>query len=92
MTRERAKSLDHTSYGRFCTAEAPGKLCRPAMASPEHGRMLAFAPSQGFIWGMSVKVLRRSQADTVRCRVTMVAGAYPGVVPRSFRLSLETPR
>ena len=26
------------------------------MASPEHGRMLAFAPSEGFIWGMSVKL------------------------------------
>jgi hypothetical protein len=31
-----------------------GKLCRPPMASPEPGRMIAFPPFQGFIRGMSV--------------------------------------
>src|SRR4029450_2428404 len=53
MTRERAKSMDQRSFGRSCTAEATGKLCRPPMASPEPGRMLAFPPFQGFIRGMS---------------------------------------
>jgi hypothetical protein len=40
---------------RSCTVEATGKLCRPPMASPEPGRMIAFPPFQGFIRGMSDK-------------------------------------
>ena len=55
MTRERAKSMDQTSFWTSGTAEAPGKLRRPPMASPEPGRMLAFAPFQGIIRGMSSK-------------------------------------
>ena len=51
MTRERAKSMDQRSFGRSFTAEATGKLCRPSMASPEPGRMIAFPPFQGFIPG-----------------------------------------
>src|SRR5918993_4285442 len=35
--------------------EQRGDLCRPPMASPESGRMLAFASLQGFIWGMSAQ-------------------------------------
>ncbi len=31
-----------------------GLMVRPLMASPEPGRMLAFAPFLGFIWRMSV--------------------------------------
>ena len=58
MARKRAKSMDQRSFGRsFWTvdaARAPGKLCRPPMASPEPGGMLAFAPFQGFIRGMSI--------------------------------------
>ena len=49
----KGQSMDQTSFGRPCTAEAPGKLRRPPLASPESGRMLAFAPVQGFIWGVS---------------------------------------
>jgi|HubBroStandDraft_6_1064221.scaffolds.fasta_scaffold92101_2 hypothetical protein len=60
MARKRAKSMDQRSFGRsFWTvdaARAPGKLCRPPMASPEPGGMLAFAPFQGFIRGMSNKM------------------------------------
>ena len=55
MTRESAKSMDQRSSWISGTAETPGKPCRPPMASPEPGRMLAFAPFHGFIWGMSVK-------------------------------------
>ena len=53
MTRERAKSMDQRSFWMVDAAGAPGKLRRPPMASPEPGRMLAFAPFQGFIRGMS---------------------------------------
>src|SRR5580704_5397908 len=60
MARKRAKSMDQRSFGRsFWTvdaARAPGKLCRPPMASPEPGGMLAFAPFKGFIRGMSNKM------------------------------------
>ena len=35
--------------------ESAGELCRPPTASPEPGGMLAFAPFQGFIRGMSVQ-------------------------------------
>ena len=55
MARERAKSMDQRSFWTVDAAGAPGKLCRPPMASPEPGRMLAFAPFQGFIRGMSIK-------------------------------------
>ena len=59
MARKRAKSMDQRSFGRsFWTvdaARAPGKLCRPPMASPEPGGMLAFGTCHGFIRGMSVK-------------------------------------
>jgi hypothetical protein len=45
--------MDHTSFPTLGTAEAPAKLRTPPMASPERGRMLAFAPFQGVIRGMS---------------------------------------
>jgi hypothetical protein len=48
------KSLDQRLFRTSDAAEAPGKLRRPPMASPEPGRMLAFAPFQGFIRGMSL--------------------------------------
>jgi hypothetical protein len=54
MARRRAKSMDHK--GRFWpvdAAGAPGKLRGPPMASWEPGRMLAFAPFEGFIREMS---------------------------------------
>ena len=55
MARERAKWMDQRSFWASGTAEAPGKLFRPPMASSEPGRMLAFAPFPGFIRGMSVQ-------------------------------------
>ena len=53
MTRERAKSMDQSSFWTVDAAGAPGKPHRPLMASPEPGRLLAFAPFLGFIWRMS---------------------------------------
>ena len=55
MARKRAESMDQRSFWTSGTAEASGKLCRTPMASPEPSRMLAFAPFQGFIRGMSDK-------------------------------------
>jgi hypothetical protein len=54
MTRERAKWMDQASFWTSGTAEATGKLCRPPMAFPEPGRMLAFVLFQGGFLGMSV--------------------------------------
>ena len=56
MTRERAKRMDQTSFWTLDPAAAPGKLRGPPMASREPGRMLAFAPFQGLIRGMSDEV------------------------------------
>ncbi len=53
MTRERAKSMDQSSFWTVDAARVPGKPHRPLMASPEPGRLLAFAPFLGFIWRMS---------------------------------------
>jgi hypothetical protein len=53
MARESARSIDQRSFGTSDTAEATEKLRRPPMAYPEPGRMLAFAPFQGVIRGMS---------------------------------------
>jgi len=61
MASKRAESMDHTSLGRSCTAEAPGKLRGPPMASQEPGGMLALPPFQGFIWGMS------GEREAMRC-------------------------
>jgi len=47
MTKKRAGSMDQTSSWTFDAAGAPGKLRRSPMASPEPGRMLAFASFQG---------------------------------------------
>jgi hypothetical protein len=60
MTRERAKSMHQRSFWISGTAEAPGKLRRPPMASSEPGRMLAFAPFHGFIRGMSVQSAQKT--------------------------------
>ena len=69
MARKRAKSMDQRSFGRsFWTvdaARAPGKLCRPPMASSEPGRMIAFAPFQGFIRGMSDKMVVGSHTSSL---------------------------
>ena len=54
MTSKRAESTDQASFRAVDPAGLPGKLCGPTMASPELRRMLAFAPFQGFIRGMSV--------------------------------------
>ena len=51
MARERAKSMDQRSFWTLDAAGAPGKL-RPRWLT-EPGGMLAFAPFQGFIRGMS---------------------------------------
>ena len=89
MTRERAKSMDQTSFWTLGTAEAPGKLRRPPMASPEPGRMLAFAPFQGFIRGMSIEAaVTRDlcQAQTNKpiqsCRQFLKAFAYHLIAKR----------
>ena len=50
MTRERGPSRCIDVVLDIVHAEAPVKLCRPPMASREHGRMLAFASFHGFIW------------------------------------------
>jgi hypothetical protein len=55
MTRKRAKSMDQTSFWALGSAEAPEKLYRLPMASPEPGRMLELARLQGFIWRMSAQ-------------------------------------
>ena len=54
MARERAKLMGQTSFWAVDAAGAPGKPHRPLMASPQPGRMIAFAPFQGVIRGMSV--------------------------------------
>jgi hypothetical protein len=54
MARERAKWMDQAPFWAVNAVGAPGKLCRPPMASPEPGRMIAFASFQWLIWGMSV--------------------------------------
>jgi hypothetical protein len=53
MTRERAKWMDQASFWAVDVAGPLKKLCRPPKASPEPGRMIAFATFQGFIRGMS---------------------------------------
>ena len=63
MTKERAKSMDQRLFWTVDLAGAPGKLCRPPMASPEPGRMLALAPFQAFIRGISVKRLGVTLSD-----------------------------
>ena len=55
MARKRAESMDQASFWAVNAAGAPGKRCRPTMASPRTGRMIGFAPFQGFIRGMSGK-------------------------------------
>ena len=53
MTREKAKWMDQRSFWAVNAAGAPRKLRGSPMAFPEPGRMIAFAPFQGFIRGMS---------------------------------------
>ena len=55
MARERAKSMDQSSFWTVDATGPPRKLCRPTMASPEPGGMLRFLRFQGFIRGMSAK-------------------------------------
>ena len=56
--------MDQTSFWTFDAAGAPGNCVGPLMASSEPGRMLAFAPFQGFIRGMSAKL-------TLRCHLNL---------------------
>jgi hypothetical protein len=49
--------MDQTSLWTVDPAGAPRKLRRSPMASVEPGSMLAFAPFQGFIRGISVKAI-----------------------------------
>jgi hypothetical protein len=49
--------MDQSSFWTVDAAGAPGKLCRPTMASSEPGRMLAFETFPGFIRGISVECL-----------------------------------
>ena len=67
MTRERAKSMDQSSFWTVDEAGPPGKRHRPSMASREPGRVLAFAPFQGFIRGMSVEWLWQSIFSATSC-------------------------
>ncbi len=53
MVRERAKSVDQRSFGRSSTAEAAGKLASADHGFPATRSMLAFAPLQGGIRGVS---------------------------------------
>ncbi len=54
MARKRAESMDQASFWAVNAAGAPGKRCRPIMASPRPGRMIGFTPFHGFIRGMPV--------------------------------------
>ena len=65
MTKERAKSMDQRLFWTVDLAGAPGKLCRPPMASPEPGR-LAFAPFQGASGECQLRSLPRSNRQ--KCR------------------------
>lgn len=56
MARKRAESMDQASFWALNAAGAPGKVCRPTMASPQSGTMLDLAPVLEFIWGMSVQL------------------------------------
>ena len=49
--------MDQSSFWTVDATGPPRKLCRPTMASPEPGGMLRFLRFQGFIRGMSVKLL-----------------------------------
>jgi hypothetical protein len=53
MTRERAKSMDQKSFWGRARRKLWWKLCRPLTVYWKPGRMLAFAPCLGSIWGMS---------------------------------------
>jgi hypothetical protein len=53
MTRERAESIDQRSFGSVDPSGAPESFRRPPVVPLEPGRMLAFAPPQGLIRGMS---------------------------------------
>jgi hypothetical protein len=53
MTRERAGSTDQWSFWTVDAAGSPRKLRRSPIAFAEPGRMIAVAPFQGFIRGMS---------------------------------------
>jgi len=67
MARERAKWMDQAPFWAVNAVGAPGKLCRPPMASPEPGRMIAFASFQWLIWGMSDK--DRNRIERMWCRL-----------------------
>jgi hypothetical protein len=54
----RHERVTSASFWTWGTAEAPRKLRWPLLVYPELGRMLAFAPFQGFIRGMSVEGAR----------------------------------
>src|SRR5262245_47562795 len=47
--------MEQRSSGGRARRKRRGNLCRPPIASPEPGRMIAFPPFQGFIWGMSAQ-------------------------------------
>ncbi len=46
MARKRAESMDQASFWALNAAGAPGKVCRPTMASTQSGAMLDFAPAE----------------------------------------------
>ena len=71
MASKKAKSMDQRSFCAVNTAGAPGKLCRPTMASPQPGRMIGFARSQGFIRGMSGKKYRLLKSKETSCRIVL---------------------
>jgi hypothetical protein len=54
MARKRAGSTDQASSWAVNAAGAPGKRCRPTMASPQPGKLIGFALFRGVIRGMSV--------------------------------------
>ncbi len=56
--------MDQSSFWTVDAAGGVGKTAQPLIASPEPGRMLAFAPFLGFIWRMSVWASRVSRTRT----------------------------
>ena len=86
MARKRAESVDQRSFWALGTADAPENCVGRRFASPETGRMLAFAPFQGVIRGMSVET--RREVGACRQREDLPAGVralYDRVHNRSMR-------
>jgi hypothetical protein len=59
----KGKSMDQRAFWVVNANAAPKDLRRPLMASPEPGRMIAFASFHEFMWGMSVQECHLGNPD-----------------------------